>query len=284
MFIWLASYPKSGNTLVRALLVSYFFSKDGNFNFEIIKNIKQFPNSDLFEKIGIDIKNEKEVIKNYIKVQESINQENSVQFLKTHSYLFNIENNPFTDLNNTLGAIYIIRDPRNVVSSYAHHNSISIDEATNQLTNSIHMGGNLKSNRASDRTKVYLGSWSSNFQSWKSFKSTGKYLLIKYEDLINNKKETFIKILEFIHRLQKVNFTVDTPKLNNAIESTNFKKLKSLEEKKGFIESKVNIKTGKKITFFNLGPNNNWENSLSRENRKKIEKSFKNEMIELNYL
>ena len=65
MFVWLASYPKSGNTLVRALLASYFFSKDGNFNFEIIKNIKQFPNSELFENMGINIKNEKDVIKNY---------------------------------------------------------------------------------------------------------------------------------------------------------------------------------------------------------------------------
>ena len=119
MFIWLASYPKSGNTLVRSLLASYFFSKDGNFDFDVIKNIKQFPTSELFEKIGVDLKNEKEVLKNYIKVQENINQKNSVQFLKTHSYLFNIDNNPFTDLNNTLGAIYIIRDPRNVVTSYA---------------------------------------------------------------------------------------------------------------------------------------------------------------------
>ena len=284
MIIWLASYPKSGNTLVRALLVSYFFSKDGKFNFEIIKNIKQFPNSDLFEKIGIDIKNEKEVIKNYIKVQESINQKNSIQFLKTHSYLFNIENNPFTDLNNTLGAIYIIRDPRNVVSSYAHHNSVSIDEAANKLTNSIHMGGNLKSKRVSDRTKVYLGSWSSNFHSWKSFKSTGKYLLIKYEDLINNKKETFLKILEFIHRLQKINFTVDTSKLNNVIESTNFDKMKNLEKEEGFIESKIDIKTGKKIPFFNAGPKNNWKKNLDSKIADKIEKAFKTEMEELKYL
>ena len=284
MIIWLASYPKSGNTLVRALLASYFFSKDGNFNFETIKNIKQFPNSDLFEKIGIDIKNEKEVLKNYIKAQENINQKNSTQFLKTHSYLFNIENNPFTDLNNSLGVIYIIRDPRNVVSSYAHHAAISIDEAAYQITNSIIWGGDLKSNRVSDRTKVYLGSWSSNFHSWKSFKSIGKYLLIKYEDLINNKKETFIKILEFIHKLQKVDFTVDTPKLNNAIESTNFEKLKILEKEKGFIESKVDIKTGKKIPFFNLGSKNNWKNILEDEIRKKIEVSFKKEMIELGYL
>ena len=284
MFIWLASYPKSGNTLVRALLASYFFSKDGNFNFEIIKKIKQFPNSDLFEKIGIDIKNEKEVLKNYIKAQESINQKNSTQFLKTHSYLFNIENNPFTDLNNTLGVIYIVRDPRNVVSSYAHHAAISIDEAAYQITNSIIWGGDLKSNRVSDRTKVYLGSWSSNFHSWKSFKSIGKYLLIKYEDLINNKKETFIKILEFIHKLQKVDFTVDTPKLNNAIESTNFEKLKILEKEKGFIESKVDMKTGKKIPFFNLGANNNWKKILNPKIAHKIENSFKKEMVELGYL
>tara|TARA_B110000459_G_scaffold113996_1_gene126048 strand:+ start:167 stop:403 length:237 start_codon:yes stop_codon:yes gene_type:complete len=78
MFIWLASYPKSGNTLVRSLLASYFFSKDGNFDFDVIKNIKQFPTSELFEKIGVDLKNEKEVLKNYIKVQENINQKNSV--------------------------------------------------------------------------------------------------------------------------------------------------------------------------------------------------------------
>ena len=118
MFIWLASYPKSGNTLLRALLASYFFSKDGIFDFELIKNIKQFPQIGLFENLGIDVTNEKEVIKNYINVQASINKKKSIQFLKTHSYLFNIDNNPFTDLNNSLGAIYIVRDPRNVVISY----------------------------------------------------------------------------------------------------------------------------------------------------------------------
>ena len=96
MFIWLASYPKSGNTLARALLAAYFFSEDGIFNFDLIKNIKQFPHYGIFKKLGINVKNEKEVVKNYIKAQEFINQKDSVQFLKTHSYLFNIDNNSFT--------------------------------------------------------------------------------------------------------------------------------------------------------------------------------------------
>ena len=54
MFIWLASYPKSGNTLLRSLLSAYFFSSDGKFSFDLIKNIKQFPNMPYFKKIGID--------------------------------------------------------------------------------------------------------------------------------------------------------------------------------------------------------------------------------------
>ena len=82
MFIWLASYPKSGNTLLRSLLASYFFSKDGIYNFSLIKNIKQFPTLKLFKDLGVDITNEKEVIANYIRVQQSFNKKKSTQFLK----------------------------------------------------------------------------------------------------------------------------------------------------------------------------------------------------------
>ena len=48
MIIWIASYPKSGNTYIRSLLSAYYFSKDGNFNFDLLKNIKQFPNTEFF--------------------------------------------------------------------------------------------------------------------------------------------------------------------------------------------------------------------------------------------
>ena len=284
MFIWLASYPKSGNTLVRALLSSYFFSKDGIFNFKLIKYIKQFPNAGLFENLGINIENDKEVVKNYIKVQESINQKNSIQFLKTHSYLFNIDNNPFTDLNNTLGAIYIVRDPRNVVTSNAHHYNISIEESLLRMTSSVHYGGDIKSKHEADRAKVYLGSWSSNFNSWKSFEPVGKYLLIKYEELISNREETLLKILKYIHKLKKINFVPDNKKLKNVLESTTFEKMKSEEEKEGFSESRTNLMTNEKIPFFNLGPKNKWQNILKPKIIKKIENSFSVEMKELGYL
>ena len=284
MFIWLASYPKSGNTLVRSMLAAYFFSENGIYEFDQIKNIKQFPNITLFENLGVNIKNEKEIIKNYIKVQQTFNKKNSVQFLKTHSYLFNIDNYAFTDLNNSLGVIYIVRDPRNVVTSYANHTGIEINKAADDLINLSQMGGNLTATRGSERTKVFTGTWSGNFNSWKSFKYQGRYLLIKYEDLINHKDLTFLKILKFIYKLQNVKFDLDQNKFEKVIESTNFLKMKKLEEQKGFFESKIDKKTGKKIPFFNLGHENQWEKLLDSKIKRKLEKSFKKEMEELGYL
>ena len=75
MIIWLASYPKSGNTLVRSLLSGYFFSKDGQFNFELLKTIDQFPHIKIFNQLGINLSDKKEVEKNYIEAQKLINKE-----------------------------------------------------------------------------------------------------------------------------------------------------------------------------------------------------------------
>ena len=285
MIIWLASYPKSGNTLVRSMISAYFFSKDGIYNFDLIKNIKQFPKIGLFQKIGINIKDDKEVIKNYIKVQNTFNTKNSLQFLKTHSYLFNFENKyPFTDLKNSLGVIYIVRDPRNIINSFAKFWNTPQEKIAEIMINDLYMGGDFASEKIEDRTKVWTGTWSSNFQSWKSFKFQERYLLVKYEDLIANPEEVFLKILEFIYQLNKKKFYLNKSKLNNVIKTTKFESMQLLEKKIGFNEAKINDQTGEKIPFFNLGPKNDWKNSLDGKIRLKIEKAFMKEMQELNYL
>jgi len=279
MFIWLASYPKSGNTLVRSLLSSYFFSKDGIFNFEIIKNIKQFPTKEVFLKNGVEINNEKEVIRSYLKVQESINLKSSIQFLKTHSYLFNIENNPFTKLEYSLGVIYIVRDPRNVVLSVSNHNSQSHEKSTEDL-----ISGRQIRNKVKEDIIVYPGTWGGNYNSWKSFKPVNKYLLIHYEDLIKEKDKTFNEILKFIHNLKKVEFVLDKKKFNNVLDSTDFEKVQKLEIQTGFEESAINKKTGKKVKFFNLGAKTNWQSSLEPKLQNEIQKAFEKEMKELGYI
>tara|TARA_B110000438_G_C15636326_1_gene573249 strand:- start:62 stop:901 length:840 start_codon:yes stop_codon:yes gene_type:complete len=279
MFIWIASYPKSGNTMIRAMLASYFFTEEGNFNFDLIKNIKQFPETELFKKIGVDIKNEKEVIKSYIKVQESFNIKNSIQFLKTHSYLFNIDNHPFTNLDNSLGVIYVVRDPRTVVVSSSNHNSKTHEDSIEDMIKGRILG-DIKKNEVI----AYPGTWGGNFNSWKSFKAIDKYLLIKYEDLVGDKEKIFHKILEFIHKLKKVDFILDKKKFQRTIDSTAFEVMQKMESEVGFSESMTDKKTGKKIKFFNLGEKNDWRKSLDINLQKKLQKSFEKEMLELSYL
>ena len=269
MIVWLASYPKSGNTFVRSMLASYFFSKDGSYDFSLIKNIKQFPHGGLFQKLGIDIKNQSEVINSYIRVQDIINKSGSIQFFKTHSFFFD----KFTNLKNTLGVIYIVRDPRNVIISFSNFMNMSIKETLKFMTKG--KGDGLS----------WIENWSNNYNSWKIFKKHNKYLLIKYEDLIQKPDKIFLKILEFLHKLQNNSkIIVDKNKFENTIKSTSFSNLQKLEKEKGFPEAHKDQNTGKTIPFFSLGSKRDWAKSLDENIIIDLEKNFKKEMLELGYL
>ena len=102
MIIWIASYPKSGNTWVRSLLASYLYSDNGIFNFDLLKKIKQFPSKQHFEFFLKDFTDIKKVSDYWIAAQDRINLFNDgTIFLKTHSALCTLENNSFTNKNNT---------------------------------------------------------------------------------------------------------------------------------------------------------------------------------------
>lgn len=272
MIIWLASYPKSGNTMLRTMLSAYLFSREGSFNFDLLKNIKQFPNENILKILNIDRKNRNEIVRNSIKGQEIINKNRGVGFLKTHNVLYNFKGKyPFTDYNNTLGAIYIVRDPRNVVISYSRHLNLSPEKVTDILI------------RAKSYEIDIMGTWKENYLSWKNMTQDKKCLLVKYEELIANRKKTFIKILKFIYGLREMNFNVDNDKLENMLKTTSFDFLKNLENKEGFGES-VENKEGKKIAFFDKGPARKWNEELKTDLKNQIEEAFKDEMIELGYL
>jgi len=272
MIIWLASYPKSGNTMLRSMLSAYLFSNDGTFNFELLYNIKQFPNDSFLKKLGIKDGDINSIIKNSIKAQELFNNKNSVGFVKTHNMLYNFEKKyPFTNLDNSLGAIYIVRDPRNVVLSYARH----LDRPIEEIVKFITLGKGNKND--------LMGNWAENYLSWKAFKKYNKYLLIKYEDFVLDPKKNLIKIIEFIFTLSNRKSTLDLNKINNVIKSTTLDNLKNLEANNNFQES-VTDNAGKKINFFDEGGQRNWSKSLNKNFINQIEKSFKPEMIELGYL
>jgi len=280
MIIWLASYPKSGNTFLRSILGTYFFSKDGNFSFDQVYKIGQFPSLFHFNQMNIDINNIEQTMGSYIKVQSNLNLKNkSKKFFKTHSAFFDNQSNNsiFSNLENSLCSIYIVRDPRNVVTSYAHHYSITVDEAFYQISDK-----ELFLKKTNLHPDVFISSWSLNYLSWK--KANIPLLLIKYEDLIKNTKEKLIEVFNFFQTLGMSKSLYDEKKLDNVIKSTQFNNMQKLEKEIGFDESVMDKKTNKKIPFFNLGPSNDWRNKLDPNLANKIEKAFSKEMEELGYL
>jgi hypothetical protein len=287
MIIWLASYPKSGNTLLRSMISAYFFTRDGNFNFKTLNNINQFPDFKLFENYGVNTSDHLEIIKNYINVQKQINikDKNAIRFIKTHSGLRSINGYPFTDLNNSLGAIYIVRDPRSVAKSYANHNQMSLERASDRmLEDKATLGGLKNPINEADKILTHMGSWSSNYESWKVFKKYNRYLLIKYEDMIKDKEKTFITILKFIHKLLDLKFSIDDNKLKNILKTTSFENMQKTEKNFGFEESVKTKKDSEKNTFFKYGPKINTPETLPAEIKKKLEMALKKEMEELGYL
>ncbi len=109
-------------------------------------------------------------------------------------------------------------------------------------------------------------------------------MVIKYEDLISNTYDEFKKIINFIDNLINKKNEFDKKKALNSLSSTSFSNLKKIENIKGFSES-LNSKTNnKKIPFFHLGPENDWENKLDKDFKIKVNEVFKKNLEELRYL
>ena len=275
MIIWLASYPKSGNTWLRAFLGSYIYMKhdENTFNFDILNKIEQFPQLKHFQNIGKIPKNFDEVTKLWIPMQNKINLNNNIKFLKTHNAYGSLNNHHFTDKNNTLGAIYIVRDPRDVLVSYSKHMSNNIQETLKYILEDNHMGLLDGINNVFSELR---GSWGQNYNSWKHFNISTK-ILIKYEDLIDKPFDTFLKIIKYINHLTKIEVNED--KIQKCIKICEFKNLQNLEKKIGFAE-----KPKENELFFNKGESKQWINKIDEKILYQIEKKFKKEMKELNYI
>jgi len=286
MIIWIASYPKSGNTWIRSLLASYLFSEDGQFGFELLKNIEQFSSKNFSSDKLMSSNYQAKISKNWIPSQKKINQDKKIHLLKTHNALCSINGNNFTDKFNTSAVIYVVRDPRNLITSLVHHYELSLDEAFSFLTNKkkiiFPINAEKREKDIKDREDFnFLSDWSTHYQSWKNINFC-PIKIIKYEDCLIDVQKVFVSTLDFLSKFLKFKF--NKKKINNALNSTNFKNLNRMEKNEGFQESAISSKTMKRIKFFNLGKKNNWKTLLDKKLIRKIESRFENEMRELEYL
>jgi|TARA_B100001093_G_scaffold513430_1_gene585369 hypothetical protein len=284
MIFWIASYPKSGNTWLRALISSYFYSEDGNYNENLIKLIDQFPTRKFLKDFDYDKKIVGDTSKFWIKAQEKINKDKKLKFFKTHNAFGKVNGFDFTNSSNSLGGIYIVRDPRNVITSVKNHYDLDDDRAIKWMAN--------KNNYIYDVEKVkevgygdfqFISSWDTNYKSWK-VQNKIPIKFIKYEDLNEQTYSVVLDIIKFINKLTNNSNKINKNKLKNTLNSTSFEKLKKKEKTHGFSEAVSSITTNEKITFFNLGPKNDWKKILNEDLKNRINRTFEKNLKELSYI
>ena len=288
---WISSYPKSGNTLIRAILSSLFFTKDGLFSLEKLKYISQFETTSHIYKnkniIGKDLSNigDTSILFKYLlklQTKESLRLSEDFMFLKTHSGLFEIGGNPFTTKENTRGIIYIVRDPRDICISWGKHLGISLDKSLNNITNNLLSSPWVEPNQKTlfekeNRPKSFVSSWDKHVLSWTSVNWDTPIKIIRYEDLVYNKKDTINDLVSFFVNNYKFKFENIDKKIENIITSTNFNKLKKEELNNGFIESSEHN------NFFSVGKKDQWKEMLNKDQIKKIEQKLGKLMKKYNY-
>ncbi len=233
---WISSYPKSGNTLVRAIISALFFSKDGFFELNQLKHSGQFERRDrlnLISKINkedfLKLDELKTLSKYWLILQnkENMKVNKGFGFVKSHSTYVAMFNNWFTNLNNTAGYIYVVRDPRDIAISWSKHANLSYDESINFMLNfnSCIEWAQTKSKLPDNiKPKTYLSSWDEHVLSWTNNNLEVPKLILRYEDLVYKKEEVIKIIVKFFDKSFGIKISTNNKKIANIINFTSFEK------------------------------------------------------------
>ena len=271
--IFLASYPKSGNTWLRSI-IGNFYNFDKEFSLNDLKSIpllsikKHFSEFENKVYINNDELHFDWISQNIIKCQNILNNKpNHLNIFKTHS----VKHKNFTNETVNAGFIYIVRDPRDVVVSLQNFSGKEIDKTIDEFLFSKSLM--ISTNGAQE----LLSTWELNVQSWLNYNSVSR-LIIKYEDLKLNPKEIILNIRQFLNKIHRLNINLSDQDIDIILENTNFNNLRELEDKNGFDEATKHSK------FFRSGTTNQWKDILSNRQIKLIEKNLQSLMKYFNYI
>lgn len=270
--IWLASFPKSGNTWMRAFLHNLLRNTEKPIS---INEIDKFSLGEsvaswyyqFTDKKATELSPE-ELAELRPKAHKAMMgaHPDSV-FVKTHSYLGESCGKPIHTMEATAGAIYVVRNPLDVCPSFANHFGLSIDKAIEALENDQGTG-------APTETHVteYITSWSMNVRSWTQVPHP-QIKVVRYEDLLERPQKTFGSVAGFLG--------LDPPKerLKKAIKFSSFKELSKQESQTGFKE-----KSDHAQRFFNVGKRDQWREKLTEAQIKRIVEGHREQMERFKYV
>ena len=278
MIFWIASYPKSGNTWMRSFLSAYFMTGDGEFDIKKLGAINAYPQQSFF---GNEVIPEGDIYKYWENSQKKIIEKRKIKFLKTHNALISKNGSDFTKPKFVIGVIYIIRDPRNLITSLKNHYQLEKYEEAFEY---------MKDERAIEYRNInnsysyysFLTSWRNHYKTWNDTPGY-KILTIKYEDMLNDPEKTFRDVVVFTNAVCHFNTRVNEKKIAKSIYSTSFENLKKFEEDGSFKENIYLEDKRVRPKFFYLGKKNNWKELLEESLKNKMNEYYEDDLIKLNY-
>ena len=229
---WLASYPKSGNTWLRAFLRNLL--EDGEAPVDIndlstgsIASARGW----LDEVLGFDTADlsPDEVERLRPQVYQWALTDDEVGYHKIHdAYTLTQDGEPIVSREGTLGALYILRNPLDVAPSAANHWHCSLEKAVENLCKP--QMAFCKTRKAlPPQVRQRMGTWSEHVLSWVDAPDL-KVEVIRYEDMLENPLATFTRAVQFLQ------LPDDVDRISKAIRFSDFRELARQESEKGFRE------------------------------------------------
>lgn len=252
--IWLSSYPKSGNTWVRVFAHNLIKELSGSTQTQNINRLHEHtgwefgakPFEAVLRKPFADA-NHQEIAKARPDAQNWLARSRKGPFLtKTHLCVGHEFGIPTVNLDVTLAAIYVVRNPLDVAISFAHHLSEPVDTVIAKMAQH-----NFTTANRERHVYEIMGSWSQHVASWIGIFNRPVHIM-RYEDMLSRPEQSFGALARFLG-LQPTQ-----EQLKAAITKSSFAELKRQESERGFREKPPNAER-----FFREGISGQWVNGLS---------------------
>lgn len=269
--IWLASYPKSGNTWVRAFLANLFADSDQPVEINVLDRFC----SSLTARARFDFvaggstthHSPQDTLRLRDRVQRAICEGTSESvFVKTHSRFGEQFGLPLIEPECTAGAVYIVRNPTDVVVSAASHYGVSLSDMAAHMADP-----NFRTAPSGKHVEEYIGSWSNNVASWTSIPHP-KIRVLRYEDLHQNPMKSFSDLVAFL------GLAASSKQITRAIQFSEFDAMAAQEKAAQFKE-----RSSSAPAFFRRGRPGGGDETLPADLVRSIKASHSEQMARFGY-
>ena len=273
--VWLASYPKSGNTWMRAFLHNLFLNETrpvdvNRMQGDVFQSDGALMWFQMVDRRPVSAWTSGDVAAMRGKVCELIarGQEGSI-FCKTHNALMTVHGHPTINLDVTSGAIYVVRNPLDVAASTADFMGTSPDEAIRMMGTDFL---EIPHDPARNNVSIISGSWSQHVESWTG-RTNARLHVVRYEDMLEKPSRTFGAVAQFL------GLEPSRRRLMRAIRNSSFRAMQSQEEAGGFRE-----RSDHQRRFFRRGKAGGWKEELNAEQIERVCERHAAQMKRFGYL